>query len=165
MQRTSTSSYLAGILLVAASACAPTVESDEVGPTTTLVSVSTSLQAPSSLVTSSTTSVDVEQTTTTGVTATSVPTTSNANPLGGDSPEDFLMPNVLCMSLQEGQDEIQDRGVFFSQSEDATGEGRMQLNDRNWIVVDQYPTPGTPIGEGDAILYVVKFGEDTGGRC
>jgi hypothetical protein len=31
--------------------------------------------------------------------------------------------------------------------------------DSNWIVVDQTPAPGTPIGEGEAILYVVKLDE------
>jgi hypothetical protein len=63
------------------------------------------------------------------------------------------------MGLQAAQDEIQDHGVFFSRSEDATGEGRMQIMDSNWIVVDQTPAPGTPIGEGEAILYVVKLDE------
>jgi len=84
------------------------------------------------------------------------------NPLGGDDPEDKLMPDVLCMGLQDAQDEIQDRGVFFSKSVDATGEGRRQLWDRNWIVVDQDPAPGTPIGENEAVLSVVKKDEDSG---
>ena len=82
-----------------------------------------------------------------------------ANPLGGDSPEDRLMPDVMCMNLQEAQDEIQDHGVFFSGSVDATGQGRSQIIDSNWVVVDQSPAAGTPIGEGDAELSVVKHGE------
>lgn len=92
-------------------------------------------------------------------------TTMNVNPLGGNSPEDFLMPNVLCMNLQEAQDEIQDHGVFFSRSQDASGQDRFQMNDSNWIVVDQSPSAGTRIGEGDAMLSVVKIGESTGGAC
>jgi|GEM_PF-6345100 len=92
-------------------------------------------------------------------------TTSNSNIFGGNSPEDFLMPDVLCMNLQEAQDEIQDHGVFFSRSEDASGLGRMQINDSNWIVVGQFPSVGARIGEGDAILSVVKNGEATGGIC
>lgn len=91
--------------------------------------------------------------------------TTNLNPLGGNSPEDFLMPNVLCMNLQEAQDEIQDHGVFFSRSQDASGQDRFQMNDSNWIVVDQSPSVGTRIGEGDAMLSVVKIGESTGGAC
>lgn len=75
------------------------------------------------------------------------------------TPEEGLMPNVVCMDLQQAQDTIQAAGVFFSRSEDATGEGRMQVMDRNWIVVAQTPAPGTPIGEGEAVLSVVKDDE------
>lgn len=82
------------------------------------------------------------------------------NPLGGDDPEDKRMPDVICMGLQDAQDEIQDRGVFFSKSVDASGEGRRQLWDRNWIVVAQDPEPGEPIGENEATLSVVKTDED-----
>lgn len=82
------------------------------------------------------------------------------NPLGGDDPEDRRMPDVVCLGLQDAQNEIQDRGVFFSRSEDATGDGRRQIWDRNWIVVAQDPEPGVAIGENEALLYVVKKGED-----
>lgn len=84
------------------------------------------------------------------------------NVFGGDDPEDQRMPDVVCMDLQEAQNEIQDHGVFFSRSEDATGEGRRQLLDRNWIVVAQEPEAGAPIGEFEAVLYVVKDDEDHG---
>jgi hypothetical protein len=81
------------------------------------------------------------------------------NPLGGDDPEDELMPDVVCMDLQQAQDEIQDHGVFFSKSVDATGDGRRQIFDRNWIVVEQSPAAGEPIGENEAVLSVVKDDE------
>ncbi len=74
-------------------------------------------------------------------------------------PPQPVMPNVLCMNLQDAQDYIQTFGVFLSFSEDATGAGRNQVIDSNWQVVAQYPDPGTPFGEGDATLYVVKYGE------
>ena len=91
---------------------------------------------------------------------TSPPTTDDGlNPLGGNSPEDRRMPDVICMNLQAAQDEIQDHGVFFSKSVDATGNGRRQILDRNWIVVDQDPKAGEKIGEGDAVLSVVKTDE------
>ncbi|MBF6193445.1 calcium-binding protein [Nocardia beijingensis] len=48
-----------------------------------------------------------------------------------------------------------------SRSKDATGKGRMQVMDRNWIVVAQSPGPGTLIGEGEAVLSVVKIGESS----
>ena len=70
-----------------------------------------------------------------------------------------LMPDVRCMDLQYAQDTIQDAGVWLSRSVDATGEGRMQVMDRNWTVVAQTPAPGTPIGEGEALLSVVKDNE------
>ncbi|MGV9827854.1 PASTA domain-containing protein [Gordonia sp. NPDC003429] len=69
------------------------------------------------------------------------------------------MPDVVCMNLQAAQDRIQEAGVFFSRSTDATGEGRHQILDRDWIVVAQDPTPGTPISEGEPNLSVVKMGE------
>ena len=72
------------------------------------------------------------------------------------------MPNVVCMDLQAAQNEIQAAGVFFSRSEDASGEGRMQINDSNWIVVDQSPGAGEMIGEGEAVLSVVKDDEPSG---
>jgi len=78
-----------------------------------------------------------------------------------DEPADGegLMPDVVCLNLQDAQDTIQTRGVFFSRSRDATGEGRRQLIDSNWQVVAQTPAPGTPIGEFEAVLDVVKYGE------
>jgi hypothetical protein len=70
-----------------------------------------------------------------------------------------LMPDVICLDLQEAQDLIQESGVFFSRSVDATGEGRKQIMDRNWVVVGQTPAAGAPIGEGEAELAVVKDDE------
>ena len=100
------------------------------------------------------------------MTVSSIPeATKNVNSLGGNSLKDFLMPNVLCMNLQEAQDEIQDHGVFISRSQDASGQDRFQMNDSNWIVIDQSPSVGTRIGEGDAMLSVVNIGESTGGVC
>ena len=90
---------------------------------------------------------------------TTVTSDDGANPFGGDDPEDDLMPSVVCMNLQDAQNEIQDHGVFFSGSEDATGQGRNQIIDSNWQVVGQDPEAGTPIGEFDATLFVVKYGE------
>lgn len=87
------------------------------------------------------------------------------NPLGGHAQEDFKMPNVLCMTLQEAQDEIQDHGVFYSRSIDASGRGRGQWIDSNWIVVKQSPVPGKTISEGSALLSAVKIGESTRGVC
>ena len=83
------------------------------------------------------------------------------SPLEGSSDSlRSLMPDVVCMNLQDAQDRIQEEGVFYSRSSDATGRGRSQIIDSNWIVVGQEPQPGEPIGEGDAVLSVVKNNED-----
>jgi hypothetical protein len=66
---------------------------------------------------------------------------------------------VICMNLQDAQDYIQELGVFYSRSIDATGADRSQIIDSNWLVIDQSPAPGTPFGEGEAVLYVVKLDE------
>jgi hypothetical protein len=61
------------------------------------------------------------------------------DPFGGNDLQDGLMPDVLCMNLQDAQNAIQEHGVFRSRSVDATGADRMQIRDRNWVVVDQSP--------------------------
>lgn len=100
-------------------------------------------------------------TTTAGVTTTTVQTTAPATAAPPTTaPPASLMPDVVCMNLQDAQDYIQaTTDVFLSLSEDATGAGRSQIIDSNWIVVSQRPSPGSPIGEGDAVLSVVKLEE------
>ena len=73
-----------------------------------------------------------------------------------------VMPNVVCMDLQAAQDTIQSAGVFYSTSVDATGQGRAQVWDRNWVVVDQAPSVGASIGEGGPVLSVLKEDEFSG---
>lgn len=100
--------------------------------------------------------------TTTKVPTTAAPTTTTPPTTAPPTtaPPASLMPDVVCMNLQDAQDYIQSTtDVFLSLSEDATGQGRSQIMDSNWIVVAQRPAPGTPIGEGDAVLSVVKIGE------
>jgi hypothetical protein len=105
---------------------------------------------PPVVVTSTVFAPTLPQTSRTVVPSPSVPAASDDGP---------LMPDVVCLDLQLAQDTIQSAGVFFSKSRDATGEGRRQILDRNWIVVAQTPPPGTPFGEGDAVLDVVKDDE------
>lgn len=87
-------------------------------------------------------------------------TTANAAAAGTSA----VMPDVECMDLQTAQDTIQAAGVFYSRSVDATGEGRMQVQARNWIVVGQQPSAGAVVGEGEALLSVVKEVEFAGCR-
>jgi hypothetical protein len=130
---------------------APEITTTSAAPTTTSVAPTTAPPTTTSTIALPTTSV-----------APSPPPATNANPFGGDSPEDFLMPDLVCKVLQDAQNEIQDHGTFFSRSTDASGGGRSQLIDSNWIVVAQDPLPGTPIGEGEANLFVLKLDEPHG---
>ena len=130
--------YLAIAAAAAATACAaPAIEQDTNSSVATLVPATTS--AP-------------PQTTTPAEPPSTEPSTAT-------EPETVPMPDVVCMNLQDAQDRIQAAGVFFSRSEDATGAGRRQVMDRNWVVVAQSPAAGVPIGEADAVLSVVKIGE------
>ena len=110
------------------------------------------------------------ETATTAVAATVAPTTlapTTAAPAPTAAPTTAapattvpaIMPEVVCMNLQDAQNKIQENGVFFSDSFDASGEGRMQINDSNWIVVSQTPAAGSIITEGSANLGAVKGGE------
>jgi hypothetical protein len=124
------------------------------GPTTEVSAV------PTTLVSAAVTPATAATTTPTVVVQeTTVTIDDGANPFGGNDAEDGLMPSVVCMNLQDAQNEIQDHGVFGSRSEDATGQGRRQILDRNWQVVAQQPDAGTAIGEFDATLFAVKYGE------
>ena len=136
----------------------PTSTSGVEGDESTTASPTTETTLDSTVASSSSTTT----TTTTEATTTTTERPPERNLLGGDSPEDGLMPDLVCFDLQAAQDEVQDHGVFFSRSEDASGDGRRQLWDRNWVVIDQDPAPGTPIGERDAVFYVLKDDEPHG---
>lgn len=73
------------------------------------------------------------------------------------------VPNVVCLDLQKAQDTLQAAGFFVLWSEDATGQGRQQLVDRNWVVVSQSAAAGsTPDPKTKITLEAVKLGEPTG---
>ena len=77
------------------------------------------------------------------------------------------MFDATCMDLQLAQDTVQSElDIFFSFSEDATGEDRRQVLDRNWIVLDQTPAPGSPVDDDTEItFFVVKDDEVSPGDC
>ena len=55
------------------------------------------------------------------------------------------MPNLIGHDLQGAQDAIQSLtadAVWYSSSTDLTGKGRMQIDDRNWVVCTSTPAPG-----------------------
>lgn len=80
-----------------------------------------------------------------------------------EPPAKGTVPNVVCLDLQKAQDTLQAAGFYLLGSEDATGQGRNQVVDRNWVVVSQSASAGsTPDPKTKITLGAVKFGEPTG---
>jgi len=150
-------------LALALSACGADTETGAAEPSTTTTTTSSrpattsTTSAPASTTTAAPAALpSFTQTTTATVTSEAmVPAAAPAESVA----EPALMPAVVCMNLQDAQDLIQAQGVFFSRSTDATGRGRKQVLDANWIVVAQSPGVGVPITEGVVDLSVVKIGE------
>jgi hypothetical protein len=70
----------------------------------------------------------------------------------------WTMPNLVGMDLQGAQDAIQSltRGeVWNSGSTDLTGQGRMQISDRNWVVCTSTPPPGAKFNVSTEITFGV----------
>ncbi len=134
-------------ITAALTGCGASDASSTAAASTTTPPVTTTVEAPASSLLGPEPSPDA-------VPPATVPVVSSAS-----APTLVPMPNVMCMNLQAAQNLIQESGVFFSRSADATGKGRNQVVDSNWIVVGQTPDVGALIGEGDAVLSAVKIGE------
>ena len=77
-----------------------------------------------------------------------------------DTLTEFVMPDVIVLSLQDAQDQLQALGSFLMNQEDATDQGRTQINDSNWTVCTQDPAPGTVHSKLAIVtLYSVKKDE------
>ena len=75
-----------------------------------------------------------------------------------------VMPKVVCGDLQAAQDALQAAGFHNLASTDGLGLGRMQILDRDWVVIAQSLPPGKRAPAGTrVVLSAVKYGEDTGG--
>jgi hypothetical protein len=74
-----------------------------------------------------------------------------------------VVPDVVCMNLQDAQDTMQRAGFFNLGSADGAGQGRMQILDRDWVVIRQSVPAGTKPGLTKRIVLTsVKYGESTG---
>jgi len=72
-------------------------------------------------------------------------TASSEAPSASASAKSWVMPDLRGGNLQTAQDAIQaltGNPAFFSTSTDLTGQGRMQVMDRNWQVCSSTPAPG-----------------------
>jgi hypothetical protein len=69
-------------------------------------------------------------------------------------------PDVVGMVHQTAQDTMQAAGLFMLREEDATGQGRMLINDRNWKTVAQSVAAGSVVDCNTAVtLAAKKIGE------
>jgi hypothetical protein len=64
----------------------------------------------------------------------------------------ITVPDVVGIDHQLAQDTMQAAGLYNLSEEDATGQDRMLLWDRNWTVVSQSPSPGTKVTEDQTIV-------------
>ena len=64
----------------------------------------------------------------------------------------IAVPDVVGMDHQLAQDTMQAAGLYNLSEEDATGQGRLLLYDRNWTVVEQDPPGGTQVSEDQTIV-------------
>jgi ABC-type glycerol-3-phosphate transport system substrate-binding protein len=73
---------------------------------------------------------------------------------------DIIVPDVTGLDHQAAQDALQGEGLWLLAEEDATGQGRLLLWDRNWEVVRTDPPAGTAVSEDTTItIYSKKQGE------
>ncbi|WP_219507094.1 PASTA domain-containing protein [Nonomuraea ceibae] len=104
------------------------------------------------------------------VTATTTTTPPPSGDLTTDQPESTApsrrsaqrvrLPDVVGMNLQAAQDHLQATGFYILNDKDATGQGRLQVLDRNWVVVRQTPAAGKRVPTSTLItLYAKKLGE------
>ncbi|MFG2683147.1 hypothetical protein [Streptomyces sp. NPDC048392] len=69
------------------------------------------------------------------------------------------LPDLVGQDLQAAQDAAQAAGFYALDDQDASGQGRLQILDRNWTVCSQEPVPGAYPTDTFVTLFAVKDGE------
>jgi hypothetical protein len=80
------------------------------------------------------------------------PTAQPTPSVTASAPKQAVVPNVVGVNHQLAQDTMQAAGFYFLTEEDATGQGRLLVNDRNWVVVSQDPAAGSTVPTDTKIL-------------
>lgn len=75
---------------------------------------------------------------------------------GSGPPGCITVPDVVGKDHQLAQDTMQAAGLYVLDEEDATGQGRVLLLDRNWTTVAQKPAAGSCVSEDTTILLSAK---------
>ncbi|MEU7900347.1 PASTA domain-containing protein [Nonomuraea sp. NPDC049152] len=91
---------------------------------------------------------------------TTTPAAKPSAALTDSAAERKRLPDVVGMNLQAAQDELQATGFYLLDDQDATGQRRLQVFDRNWVVVRQTPAAGKRVSTSTkVVLYAKKYGE------
>ncbi|MFJ7149397.1 DUF3761 domain-containing protein [Streptomyces sp. NPDC100445] len=90
----------------------------------------------------------------------STSTSSSSSSVYRGKAETVKVEDFVGMGLQAAQDAAQGDGIVDLTSTDATGQGRMQLWDRNWTVCAQTPAAGEMMSTDDTLTFdTVKSSE------
>lgn len=83
-------------------------------------------------------------------------TAKEDTPAAEQEAETAALPDVVGQDLQAAQDEAQAAGFYVLDDQDASGQNRLQVLDRNWTVCRQEPAAGTHPTDTPVVLYAVK---------
>ncbi|MFI1324561.1 PASTA domain-containing protein [Streptomyces rochei] len=86
-------------------------------------------------------------------------TESDTDAGAADTAETGTLPDLVGQDLQAAQDAAQAAGFYALDDQDASGQGRLQVMDRNWTVCSQEPAAGTHPTDTFVTLYAVKDAE------
>jgi hypothetical protein len=95
-----------------------------------------------------TTSSTATTTTTASTTTTTAPPATSGTTAAAAK---ITVPNVVGKDLQLAQDTMQAAGLYHLASHDSTGQARLQVLDRNWVVTDQTPAAGSKVAADQLI--------------
>ncbi|MCZ9352976.1 hypothetical protein NGM36_24935 [Streptomyces mutabilis] len=83
-------------------------------------------------------------------------TESDTDTGAADTAETGTLPDLVGQDLQAAQDAAQAAGFYALDDQDASGQGRLQVMDRNWTVCSQEPAAGTHPTDTPVTLFAVK---------
>lgn len=66
----------------------------------------------------------------------------------------IIVPGVIGMDHQAAQNRMQAAGLYNLRELDGTGQGRLLIWDRNWVVIDQRPAPGSTATENTKVTLI-----------
>ena len=98
-----------------------------------------------------------------GGSSTAASTVTVTSTAAAPAAESWTVPDEVGKDLQTAQDDLQaltGNPAYISTSKDLTGQGRHQINDRNWQVCNSTPNPGATFTSQTHVVFgVVKNGE------